>query len=77
MAAASDRMHGPIPPDPPETDHEFYQTRFTGNTVCSECGLLPLDDEDYYSECLSKPYEPATSCCGDYHYADCPIRTGG
>jgi hypothetical protein len=18
-----------------------------------------------------------TSCCGDYHYADCPIRSGG
>ena len=51
MVSSSDRMHGPIPPDPPETDHEFMQSRFTNTTTCGECGLLPLDDEDYYSEC--------------------------
>jgi hypothetical protein len=29
---------------------------------------LDFDEEDDDNE--------GTSCCGDYHYADCPIRTG-
>ena len=28
-------------------------------------------------EALSEQRSEGTSCCGDYHYADCPTRTGG
>jgi hypothetical protein len=34
-----------------ETDHEWYRTHFTGNLVCAKCHLLPLDEEDFESEC--------------------------
>jgi hypothetical protein len=27
--------------------------------------------------CASAVDYAGTSCCGDYHYADCPTRTGG
>ena len=50
MAAASDNWHGPIPPDP-EPAHNFKHSWFTGNMTCSDCGLLPLDDEDIWSDC--------------------------
>ena len=50
MVAASDNWHGPIPPDP-EPAHNFKASRFAGNYVCADCGLLPLDDEDVWSDC--------------------------
>jgi hypothetical protein len=50
MASSSDRMHGPIPPDP-EPAHNFTHARFTGNMICADCGLLPMDDEDIWSDC--------------------------
>jgi len=34
-----------------ENPHDWQQGRFTGAVMCSRCGLLPLDDEDYASEC--------------------------
>lgn len=35
-----------------------------------DLGYAVLVDEPAYDE------DAATRCCGDYHYADCPIRTG-
>jgi hypothetical protein len=70
MAAASDNWHGPIPPDP-EPEHNFYRTRFTGNTICEDCGLLPLDDEDVWSDCPF-PYPPCVECgLRDVHGEGC------
>lgn len=36
------------------SQHEFYETWFTGNIVCAKCKLLPLDEDDYQSECDSE-----------------------
>ena len=57
MVSSSNNMHGPIPPDP-EPAHNFKHARFTGNMTCEDCGLLPLDDEDIWSDC-NPPSEPA------------------
>jgi len=34
--------------------HSWYRTRFTGNSVCETCGLMPLDESDYDIECEEK-----------------------
>ena len=36
-----------------EHGHDFYRTRFTGNTVCRNCSLMPIDPAD-----LALPCEP-------------------
>jgi hypothetical protein len=33
------------------SDHEWYRTHFTGNIVCAKCHLLPLDGDDFDTEC--------------------------
>jgi len=33
-------------------------------------------NEAVCDEALSDARSEGTSCCGDYHYADCPIRGG-
>lgn len=33
------------------TGHEFSRGRFTGAVTCRLCGLLPLDYDDYVSDC--------------------------
>lgn len=54
---------------------------------CAGCGALPAEAGDTYcagcrsaidrgSNVADWP-EPMTSCCGDYHYADCPTRSAG
>ena len=37
--------------DDDSTSHDWQTARFTGARTCSRCGLLPLDDDDYESEC--------------------------
>lgn len=49
-----DSVHNGIP-------HEWYRTRLTGNVVCRNCGLLPLDSDDTESEC----YADSCDLCGD------------
>lgn len=34
--------------------HDFTQARFTGNTICVNCNLVPLDDEDMETECSNE-----------------------
>ncbi len=34
--------------------HDFQQSRFTGTTTCSRCGLLPMDDDDMETPCRVK-----------------------
>jgi len=34
--------------------HTWQTGRFTGNTTCSVCGLLPLDDDDVATTCTVK-----------------------
>lgn len=34
--------------------HTWQTARFTGNRTCSECGLLPLDEEDTTSNCTGR-----------------------
>ena len=50
-------------------------SRFSGTVhrKCMEygCNNITLDVDEPEDD----NYE-GTSCCGDYHYADCPIRTG-
>lgn len=33
--------------------HDWQFGRFTGARTCARCGLLPMDDEDFESECDS------------------------
>ena len=38
-------------PTPELRGHEWQFARFTGTTTCSKCGLLPLDSDDYETDC--------------------------
>ena len=31
--------------------HDFQSARFTGAVTCSRCGLLPLDADDFQTDC--------------------------
>lgn len=43
-------------------------------SVCTDCGEIDVNPEIHDCE----PNETLGSCgCVDYHYSDCPIRTGG
>ncbi len=35
----------------PEHPHEWQRGRFTGAMTCAKCKLLPLDDDEFWSEC--------------------------
>lgn len=37
--------------------HSWGESRFTGNVSCSNCGTIPLDEDDLEGECTSQ--EPA------------------
>jgi len=34
--------------------HTWQTSRFTETTTCSECGLLPIDPTDSYSDCPAR-----------------------
>ena len=34
-----------------EHGHQFYRTRFTGNTICANCSLMPIDPSDLTLPC--------------------------
>ena len=34
--------------------HVWYSSRFCRNRVCEVCGMMPLDSEDYKSDCPGK-----------------------
>ena len=46
---------------------------------CRHCGTVTYPFGSLCDACWDADQAGAqtTSCCGDYHYADCPIRTGG
>lgn len=64
-------------------EHEWGDvetSRFSG-TVHRKCKVygcnnITLDLDNPEEEDEEYNYNGGTSCCGDYHYADCPIRTG-
>jgi hypothetical protein len=31
--------------------HEWQRSRFAGTVTCARCRLLPLDDDDFESDC--------------------------
>lgn len=33
------------------TAHRWQYSRFAGTRTCERCGLLPLDDDDYATDC--------------------------
>ena len=40
-------------------DHKWVDGRFSGMTMCGECGLLPLDEEDMETGCpIGASHEP-------------------
>ena len=94
MVSSSDRMHGPIPPDPPEACNDYAPDTLAPDPMsrkfCTTClqheskhdkdeevTQEGIDSGEWVSDLEPNADNQGTSCCGDYHYADCPIRTGG